>query len=522
MSFSPPIHRLSHGSSGYSLSNNSSLPIPNFSAARHQEELINAYEAEEERIINVLSRKLEKLREDKIELENTHEAESEAHVNRLSRELSALRSAHQQLQAQQQSQAQSQSQQPMHVPGPSTSNGASPSVSPDTRLGFRAFMSPAQSRLDPREPTAEIMLEAMRRENEQLRNRLVDTERDYIRISRLNEIYREELIDHRRRLGLSVDNLIGMSSSDPYSQPTHRRSSSASSGQSFYSNTSSPNTNTSVFHIPSSSYVPRHHIPTFSHANHASHNTHNTHSQTHGVPIPRPPSQIHRPKNNISSESNTPLSHSPSSASADSLYPFSPVASSSTSPSFANPASFVSVSTNITSPPSSGSFNNNGGMGMGYSFSTSSRGLSYPSVPPPSLSSSFGSPTVGMFQGRDHSMSPVEPLSRRNSNAAANGNVGITRRGSIDRSRVAETGSLRNIGGAGSRRASFDRGVGGRVAETGTLLGRRSRAGSHSHTSHGQMPETVDEAEDSVVGMELEEVSTVGTLDSETAPAKSR
>jgi hypothetical protein len=41
------------------------------------------------------------------------------------------------------------------------------------------------------------MLEAMRRENEQLRNRLVDTEREYIRISRLNEIYREELIQHR-------------------------------------------------------------------------------------------------------------------------------------------------------------------------------------------------------------------------------------------------------------------------------------------------------------------------------------
>jgi len=49
-------------------------------------------------------------------------------------------------------------------------------------------------------PNAEVMLEAMRRENEQLRNRLVDTERDYIRISRLNDIYREELIDHRRRV----------------------------------------------------------------------------------------------------------------------------------------------------------------------------------------------------------------------------------------------------------------------------------------------------------------------------------
>lgn len=56
------------------------------------------------------------------------------------------------------------------------------------------------SSADPGDPSAETMLEAMRRENEQLRNRLVDTERDYIRISRLNEIYREELIQHRRRV----------------------------------------------------------------------------------------------------------------------------------------------------------------------------------------------------------------------------------------------------------------------------------------------------------------------------------
>jgi hypothetical protein len=49
-------------------------------------------------------------------------------------------------------------------------------------------------------PSAEVMLEAMRRENEQLRNRLVDTERDYVRVSRLNEVYREELLEHRRRV----------------------------------------------------------------------------------------------------------------------------------------------------------------------------------------------------------------------------------------------------------------------------------------------------------------------------------
>ena len=45
-----------------------------------------------------------------------------------------------------------------------------------------------------------MMLEAMRRENEQLRHRLADVERDFVRISRLNEIYREELIEHRNRV----------------------------------------------------------------------------------------------------------------------------------------------------------------------------------------------------------------------------------------------------------------------------------------------------------------------------------
>jgi hypothetical protein len=46
----------------------------------------------------------------------------------------------------------------------------------------------------------EVVLEALRRENEALRSRLTHAERDYIRMTRLNEIYREELIDHRRRV----------------------------------------------------------------------------------------------------------------------------------------------------------------------------------------------------------------------------------------------------------------------------------------------------------------------------------
>jgi hypothetical protein len=113
----------------------------------------------------------EQLREEKIDLENALEAESESHVNRLSRELSALRLAQQQ----------------------QANGNNSISASPEARVGLQTFA-------DPTAPSSDVMLDAMRRENEQLRNRLVDTERDYIRISRLNEIYREELIDHRRRV----------------------------------------------------------------------------------------------------------------------------------------------------------------------------------------------------------------------------------------------------------------------------------------------------------------------------------
>jgi hypothetical protein len=130
------------------------------------------------------------LREEKIELENVLEAESESHVNRLSRELTVLR-----LQQQQQQQQQQQA----------GANG-SVSASPDTRTGWHAFLP---SSIAP--PTAEVMLETMKRENEQLRNRLVDTERNYVRVVRTNEIYREELIDLRRRVSISVESELGPS-----------------------------------------------------------------------------------------------------------------------------------------------------------------------------------------------------------------------------------------------------------------------------------------------------------------------
>ena len=43
-------------------------------------------------------------------------------------------------------------------------------------------------------------LDALKKENERLRTRLATAETDYIRVTRLNETYREELIQHRRRV----------------------------------------------------------------------------------------------------------------------------------------------------------------------------------------------------------------------------------------------------------------------------------------------------------------------------------
>ncbi|KAG2120442.1 uncharacterized protein F5147DRAFT_785194 [Suillus discolor] len=382
-----PIRRLSTTSS------NSSL--------KREENLINAYEAEEERIINVLSRKLEQLREEKIQLENALEAESESHVNRLGRELSALR-----LQQQQQQQ--------------SGTNGIT--ASPDNRVGVPTFMAGRE----PMIPSAEVMLETMRRENEQLRNRLVDTERDYVRVSRLNEVYREELLEHRRRLGLSVDNLVGLSSADPYSQPTHRRS---------VSNLSSPSTSATQ---PSQAI--------------------------YGVPIPRPSSSIRRPTNNVS-ESNTPLSHSPSST--ESPFPFSPIVGT-------NPTSYVSNGTPMTTPPSSASLTSNPP-----STFTIPHMLSYPSVPPPSLSSSYGSPVVSYIPHRDHSLSPVVPLSRRGSNA----------RGNIERRFVDPVGISNNR--SRSRHGSIERGA--RVAETGRLIPRSRRESQSISATSSDVSATVEE-----------------------------
>ena len=336
--------------------------------------------------------------------------------------------------------------------------------------------APVLSRPDPTAPSVDVMLEAMRRENEQLRTRLVDTERDYVRISRLNDIYREELLELRRRvslvfsfsslvvwvadghgqLGLSVDNLVGLTPGDPYSQPTHRRSTSG---------VSSPSTSVGY---PIARPATTHAVPI----------------PSHGVPIPRPSSSIRRPLNSTS-ETTTPLSHSPSSM--ESPFPFSPVLSAHVPAG----SSVLSNGTQLTTPPSSSSVQS-GGVGAPYAVS-GVHALTYPSVPPPSLSSSYGSPVVSYFPQRENS--PAEPLSRRGSvgrgwGGGVPGVPGVemgtgtgtgTGMGS-GTGATAGTGTVWGNGRSGSRRASVERG--GRIAETGTLVPRsRSRADSRSVTS---------------------------------------
>ena len=281
-------------------------------------------------------------------------------------------------------------------------------------------------------PNTDIVLEALRRENEQLRSRLADMERDYVKLMRLNEIYREELIDHRRRvcslrhqrlyvsqrfwiqMGMSVDNLIGISNVEPVSHPRRRRS---------ISNTTSVSPTVGI--LPGQ--MPR---PMYS------------------VPIPRPSSQIHRPMMDQLSEASTPLSHSP--ASSESPFPLSPV-----------PASFASVNTQITSPLSS-SLNSNPPLAIG----TPRSSLTYPMNPPPSLSSSFGSPSAYASPRREQSASPVNSFGRADV---------VNRRPSFDR-RFGDSSSALTRGRSGSRKASVERGA--RVAETGSLI--RSRGGSLS------------------------------------------
>ena len=94
-------------------------------------------------------------------------------MNRLARELAALR-----MRQQQSTQT--------RVNGDSSSVSTSPTL-----------LNGSSGAVD---PSTEVLLAALKKENESLRSRLVTAERDFIRVTRTNETYREELIELRRRV----------------------------------------------------------------------------------------------------------------------------------------------------------------------------------------------------------------------------------------------------------------------------------------------------------------------------------
>ncbi|KAB5590298.1 hypothetical protein CTheo_6260 [Ceratobasidium theobromae] len=352
---------------------------------RHDEDLISAYEAEEERITNVLSRKLEQLREEKSALESNLEAESEPHVNRLTRQIASLQS---QLST--------------------STNGREP-------------------------PQAIMLIDAMRLENAQLRSRVADLERDFLRVSRLNEIYRQELLEHRRRLGLPYESLIGLGGS----------------------------ASQSVSSSPADTFSQRRIAPSGSSRGHVNSSVNGATSGTTAVPIPRVQSQTRIHSESISSIAPTSSDSTPPSSPSYSLSPTAPLAHSNFFPgpsshltTLTTPASVPPITPLAATPLSPPLASTSSGQPRGdhtrlahaltelATANAQRAGLSYPSVPPPSLASSLGSgsPVVPTLR--------VPPNSRRQSRGEWPGQGRLERvetsRGEREREgRAAETGSLR-------------------------------------------------------------------------------
>jgi hypothetical protein len=176
--------------------------MPTQSTQPLDEHALNELEWEEERMINQLTQKLEKvallafqsprirlrlarrqLRADKAKLENDLEAESESMVLKLQKQLQAL----------------SREQQ-------DSSDAAA--ISPPLSLSHLA--TPHHPEIDP-----SVLLQ----ENTTLRNKLHQTEAAYIKLTRLNDVYRSELIELRSRLGIDVSDLVGHSSATSTGMP---------------------------------------------------------------------------------------------------------------------------------------------------------------------------------------------------------------------------------------------------------------------------------------------------------------
>ncbi|EJT99409.1 hypothetical protein DACRYDRAFT_110132 [Dacryopinax primogenitus] len=387
------------------------------------EELINAYEADQERIVNVLSRKLEQLSQEKVDLENAMEAENEAHVLRLQRELAALR-------AQQLAQGTS---------APASAEGSEP-ISPVEGPALLAVKDgkerPGRDENATPGPSMQAVVDALRRENDGLRNRLHETETDYIRLSRTLSAYKDELVTLRRQLGIPVDNLVSPPLSPLGLSPRSRTGSL--SGRSWHG---SPVTTSLPVGGPSTSVGPGNGIS----------NTHSPNMEMNEMDILSPPLHPVYPHPLGRSQSLTfpyPLSY-PIPGPHSNGTPSSPSnPSTSTTSTNSTPSPYASLLSSLPQSfsPSSSPLANSPGPGA------ASWGLSYPLVPPPSLSSSLGSGPASLGSLASFPAGAYGPASRRGSLTGGHahplthtplhtqaGMSGAAERGR----RVVETGSLR-------------------------------------------------------------------------------
>lgn len=172
---------------------------------KSMEALINGYEAEEEMIMNKLSRRLDELRRHELAMSVAMEAESESIVNRLQRQLRVVQG---QLAA-----AKAGSEDAGKTSGGRIGSSSNEAEGLPNTVGLQAFLSGS----DP--VVMGNAIESLRAEKDDMQHRIDDLSND-------NDALRQELIDLRRRLGIPVDDLVGLGGNKKKTTPTFHPTSS--------------------------------------------------------------------------------------------------------------------------------------------------------------------------------------------------------------------------------------------------------------------------------------------------------
>lgn len=296
---------------------------------KNMEALINGYEAEEEMIMNKLSRRLDELRRHEVSMSMAMEVESENIVNRLQRQLRVVQG---QLAA---AQAGSGSTDGGSGQAPGKTRSSDKETGFPNAVGLQAFLSGS----DP--VVMGNAVEALRAEKAEMQHRIDSLSND-------NDSLRQELIDLRRRLGIPVDDLVGLGGN---------KKKSASTLHPALTNTMLP---------------------------------------SNGEPLPSQPISFNRQSANTTGFSTSTSSSSDAAQSPLVSYSAAETGATSFSPSPFGSASQHSFSYAVPPPPAntfaspSAGYYNAGGR-IVHPAGTGGMPLTYPSVPPPSLSTSLTS-----------------------------------------------------------------------------------------------------------------------------------